>query len=166
MTKKKVKKKPSEIEWGGIGDPEYLESVTGGKVFKGKVATDEEVCEFFGMDEGKRIYDEFFAQEPNFGDNALIVHHKNTFKKCVDISRAKCADYAGDFDPLANFRMCQQFGVSLEHGIMVRLSDKISRIGRLLNKENAVADEKIEDSIEDAIVYLSILLFALKEKND
>jgi len=100
------------------------------------------------------------------GDNALIVHHKNTFKKCVDISRAKCQDYAGDQDPLANFRMCQQFGVSLEHGIMVRLSDKISRIGRLLNKENTVLDEKIEDSIEDGIVYLSILLFALKERNE
>ncbi len=147
MKKKPEKKKPKEINWDRMGDPKYVAKVLGGKV-----ATDEE------------MYDLFFADEPNFGDNALIAHHKKVFKKCVDISRAKCQDYAGDSDPLANFRMCQQFGVDTEHGIMVRLSDKISRIGRLLNKENTVLDEKIEDTILDGINYLSTLYFALLEK--
>lgn len=109
---------------------------------------------------GEQEYVDSFA----FVDNKMIVHHKNVFKKCIEISRAKCADYAGDLDTLANFRMCEQFGVPLEKGIMVRLSDKISRIGRLLDNENKVLDETIEDSILDGINYLNILHYALEDK--
>lgn len=114
----------------------------------------------------QEVYDFFFSGDANFHDNALIAHHKNVFKKCVDISRAKNHDYGGDKDVLYNFRMSEQFGVSVEKGIMVRLSDKFSRIATLIDSEAQVKDEKIEDTLLDMINYASILLFALKEKNE
>ena len=155
-----VEKKPKNIDWGRIGDPEYLASVTGGKI-----ATDEEVCESFGVEEGKRIYDKFFVIEPNFGDNELLTQTKLSYAKCIEIMEAKNADYATAEDPLKNFRMCEQFGVSTSKGIMIRLSDKITRIGNLLDHEANVKDESIEDTILDACNYLMILYYSLKEKD-
>jgi|GEM_PF-1796421 len=94
--------------------------------------------------------------------NPLSAHMWETFNQCLAISRRKNADYATDSDPLANFRACQQFGVPLTKGIMVRLSDKFARIGNLLDREAQVKDEAIADSIMDAIDYLAILLYALE----
>lgn len=94
--------------------------------------------------------------------NPLHNHMKDTFDLCLAISIQKNADYAGDEDPLANFRACQSFGVPMVRGIMVRLSDKMARIGNLLDKEASVKDEKIADSIDDAINYLAILKYALE----
>ena len=53
--------------------------------------------------------------------------------------------------------MSVQVGVTPERGLLVRISDKISRISNLLDKEAAVKDESISDSIDDAINYLAIL---------
>jgi len=95
-------------------------------------------------------------------ENPLHNHMRETFANCLSISVAKNADYANSDDPLANFRACQSFGVPLVRGIMVRLSDKMARIGNLLDKEASVVDEKIGDSIDDAINYLAILKYALE----
>lgn len=47
---------------------------------------------------------------------------------------------------------------STEKGILVRLSDKMSRITNLIEGgEAAVSDETVVDTIEDAINYLAIL---------
>jgi hypothetical protein len=95
--------------------------------------------------------------------NTLHAHMQQTFAACLAISRKKNADYATDSDPLANFRVCQQFGVTLPQGIMVRLSDKFSRIGNLLDgRTPAVEDERLTDTIQDAVNYLAILAYALE----
>src|SRR5664280_712804 len=106
----------------------------------------------------ENIFDEVYCPDgwPKT-ENPLHNHMRDTFVRCLAISVAKNADYAGDSDPLANFRACTQFGVPLVKGIMVRLSDKFARIGNLLDKEAKVKDEKITDSIDDAIDYLAIL---------
>ncbi len=83
---------------------------------------------------------------------------------CIEIMIAKSKDYAKDFDPFANFRACEMFGVTLEKGILIRISDKISRIGNLLEKEAHVKDESIHDTIRDAINYLNIISISLIEK--
>jgi Zn-finger nucleic acid-binding protein len=94
--------------------------------------------------------------------NPLCDHMAETFRVCLAISRRKNQDYASDADPLANFRACQQFGVTLPQGIMVRLSDKFSRIGNLIDgRDPAVRDERLEDTIQDAINYLAILAYAV-----
>lgn len=104
-------------------------------------------------------------QDPSEEGNPLHNHMRDTFANCLTISIAKNADYAGSDDPLANFRVCQKFGVPLAKGILVRLSDKFARIGNLLDREARVKDEKIVDSIDDAINYLAILRYALETES-
>jgi hypothetical protein len=53
-------------------------------------------------------------------------------------------------------------GVPIARAILVRMTDKMSRISNLLDKENSVKDEKIEDSIYDLINYAAILRAWLK----
>lgn len=85
-------------------------------------------------------------------------HVGDTFNQCLEISKAKNADYAASEDPFANFRQVENLGLcSVQQGIMVRLSDKITRICNLLDRPAAVADEAVEDTIRDAINYLAIL---------
>lgn len=101
--------------------------------------------------------------------NHLHEHMEKTFKKCLSISKKKNADYTGATesagDPFANFRRSEVVGVEVEQGILVRLMDKVSRISNLLEAEAQVEDEKIQDTIEDAINYLAILLAYIEEGN-
>jgi hypothetical protein len=93
---------------------------------------------------------------------------RETFDRCLAISVAKNQDYSdGASDPLSNFRLCEQFGVSMPQGIMVRLSDKFSRISHLLDGHDpAVTDERLSDTISDAVNYLAILAYALEERHE
>jgi hypothetical protein len=92
---------------------------------------------------------------------AFHEHMRATFAKCLEISKAKNADYAGSSDPFANFRQVKHLGLcSVSTGILVRLSDKFTRISNLLagdGRSPEVKDESIDDTIDDAINYLAIL---------
>ncbi len=74
-------------------------------------------------------------------------------------------DYAQDTDPLSNFRRSQAFGVPAWKGILVRLSDKWSRIEQLASGKVA-KNESMRDSLMDNAVYslLGILLLDEIEK--
>lgn len=89
---------------------------------------------------------------------------EKTFSTGLDIIRKKNHDYGGPVDHYKNFRFAEQLGVSVEKGILVRISDKLARISNLLDRPAAVADEKIEDTILDAINYLAILKAYIYEK--
>jgi hypothetical protein len=80
------------------------------------------------------------------------------------IIKLKNADYATDIDPFKNFRSAEMVGVDVEKAILVRVLDKLSRIGNLLDKEPSVVEESVEDALTDAINYLAILL--AKRKSD
>lgn len=55
------------------------------------------------------------------------------FDTMLKIAEAKNADYCGSDDPFANFRQIENIGVTTaEVGILVRMSDKMSRIANLL----------------------------------
>lgn len=110
-------------------------------------------------------FDEDDDEEPP-ACNPLHQYMRANFDDCLAISVAKNADYASGADPLQNFRACEAFGVPLIKGIMVRLSDKFARIGNLLDREAKVKDEKITDTIKDAQVYLSILMYALETEGE
>jgi hypothetical protein len=66
-------------------------------------------------------------------------------------------DYAGhtEKDPFANFRLCESAGLcSTAAGILVRLSDKLSRLATFVAKGKlTVSDESVEDTILDVINY-------------
>ena len=88
----------------------------------------------------------------------------DNYAKSLKIMKKKNADYCGDSDPLANFRRVESFGLSLEQGILVRMSDKMARIGNLLLTTAQVKDESIEDTLIDLMGYANIMLVALQNK--
>ncbi len=88
---------------------------------------------------------------------------KNLFEDCYVMVEKKNGDYANSEDPFRNFRASTHVGVNPDRAILVRLSDKIARISNLLDKEAEVEDEKIQDTIQDAINYLAILYLFLQD---
>jgi hypothetical protein len=84
------------------------------------------------------------------------------------IHSMKNADYSKDEDPLSNFRIIESIGIPAWIGIVVRLSDKLSRIMQLTRKalggrEAAVKDETVKDTLIDLANY-SILCTILYEE--
>jgi hypothetical protein len=90
-------------------------------------------------------------------DNQLIASIRSRFARCLSIAAAKNADYAASPDPFRNFRRAEMVGVSVERGILVRLTDKLCRVSNLLDADAEVKDERVTDTIDDAINYLAIL---------
>lgn len=87
----------------------------------------------------------------------FLKHLKQTFNNCYLVAEQKNKDYANSDDPFKNFKMSEQVGVSPDRAILVRVSDKLSRISNLLDRKGVVSDERIEDTIDDMINYLAIL---------
>lgn len=88
----------------------------------------------------------------------FIQEIKKIYQEGVSLIEKKNADYATEADPWRNFKFAELVGVSVDRAILVRISDKIARISNLTEKEASVVDEKVEDTILDAINYLAILL--------
>lgn len=81
-----------------------------------------------------------------------------------EIHSKKNRDYAGD-DPLSNLRLCEQFGIPPWLGVLVRMSDKYSRIVQLASgKQPAVKEEKITDTLKDLAVYSLLCVILYKER--
>ena len=107
------------------------------------------------------------TNEPIIPKNILLEDMEFTFGQCLQTAIAKNSDYGGsNNDPYANFRNSTIAGVKVEQGILVRMSDKMSRIGTLLQKEAKVKDEAIEDTLMDLINYAAILKSYLKNNKD
>jgi hypothetical protein len=75
-------------------------------------------------------------------------------KEMLELTTKKNNDYASDDDPFRNFRAFEELG------ILVRLSDKFSRLRTALydRKDMAVSDETVEDTILDLATYAVLLL--------
>lgn len=91
-------------------------------------------------------------------------------KSQLETMIAKNHDYAGDNpdDPMANFNLVEtMLGISAEMGLMVRILDKENRIANFLKTGiMKVADEKIDDTIDDAINYHRLLKFRIQQRRD
>jgi type IV secretory pathway TrbF-like protein len=87
----------------------------------------------------------------------FLKHIEKTFKDCLTTAKLKNQDYANSDNPFKNFEMSLQVGVNVDRAILVRTSDKLSRISNLLDRDASVKDERLEDTIDDAINYLAIL---------
>ena len=82
------------------------------------------------------------------------------YAKLKATSQKKNSDYCGsdvEADPFHNFKQAPGLAkITVEQGMIVRLSDKLSRLGSLLDpnsKGPQVSDESIEDTINDFICY-------------
>lgn len=87
---------------------------------------------------------------------------QRSFEENLEISRKKNADYADNDDAFKNFRACELAGISVEQGIIVRMSDKLVRAGNLLTREAKVTDESILDTLSDLANYATILKVYIK----
>jgi len=109
------------------------------------------------IERGMRAYLPRADTKAGLPTNPLHAHMRETFYRCLAISVAKNQDYASSDDPFKNFRRAEMAGVSVEQGILVRLTDKLCRIGNLLEHDAAVKDERIGDTIDDMVNYAAIL---------
>jgi hypothetical protein len=98
------------------------------------------------------------------------VHGHPEFYKILDELRdlhsRKNHDYAGD-DPLSNLKMCEVGGLAGWKGVVVRLTDKISRLLTFMKKgEFQVKDESVEDTFKDAAIYSILGLVLYRESKN
>lgn len=94
----------------------------------------------------------------------LFELHKKLSSRGLEIMRAKNHDYSKGH-PLGNFMVAESLQVcSAEDGIIVRISDKLSRLASILKKGTKVKDESVEDTIVDAINYLVLLAAVIEYK--
>ena len=87
--------------------------------------------------------------------------------KMKEIHDAKNSDYSETNDSLSNFKMSERFGIPSHIGVLVRISDKYSRICQLINKgeeNNSVKDETIDDTLLDLANYC-LLMIILRRNN-
>lgn len=87
--------------------------------------------------------------------------HAETCATGLELMKRKNADYS-KADPLGNFFVAESLqACSAEAGIIVRMSDKLSRLVSILSKgECQIKDESVDDTIIDIVNY-SVLLRAV-----
>jgi hypothetical protein len=87
-------------------------------------------------------------------------------QEMADLHSNKNHDYAGN-DPLQNLRLCELGGLAGWKGVVVRLTDKISRLLTFMNTgELKVKDESVEDTFKDAAVYSVLGLILYREQKN
>ena len=79
--------------------------------------------------------------------------HKNICLEALDLMKKKNDDYASNADPFMNFRRAEYLGFSTaELGVLIRMTDKMSRISSFLNRGNlSLKNESVYDAIVDII---------------
>jgi hypothetical protein len=93
----------------------------------------------------------------------LYILHEKLCKQALGLMKLKNQDYAHGEDPFRNFRTSTVVGIEPERGILIRLLDKLTRAGNLIDKDPEVKDEKMEDTILDILNY-TILFYAVNNE--
>ena len=78
------------------------------------------------------------------------------------LHESKNHDYAEDADPLSNLRRAEAMGIPAWKGVLVRLTDKWSRIEQLANGKSP-KHESLRDSLIDNAVYSLLCVLLLEE---
>lgn len=101
--------------------------------------------------------------------------HTEVCEQARALSMSKNTDYSapgrrpGDpYAIFANFMQAERYGLcTVEQGILVRISDKISRMCSLIHPEHlrAVLNESLRDAVMDTINYLILMLAYLDTRD-
>jgi hypothetical protein len=96
----------------------------------------------------------------------LFKLHSEICEEALELMRKKNNDYACSADPFMNFKRAEYLGFSTaELGVLIRMTDKMSRISTFLNRgELSLSNESVYDAIVDMINYSVILAGLLKDK--
>lgn len=97
-----------------------------------------------------------------------FVFAEQFFGKCLEISKAKNADYTGGAaDPFANFKAVEILGITTEQGFLTRMMDKMKRIASFAEKgELQVKDESVTDTLRDLANYACLLAGYIESKKE
>lgn len=84
------------------------------------------------------------------------------------IHNLKNEDYAKTGDPYYNLRGCEDMGIPAWKGVIVRMTDKMSRLKNLARDPNGARNEPIEDTFDDMGIYSALgkLLYKEWKKNE
>lgn len=111
------------------------------------------------------LYNEVTKEKKKFTREDMLKEFKLTVDKMYEIAKKKKADYSWNW-PFENFETVEKLSITkTANWILVRMTDKITRIVNLLEKENQVKDESIEDTLIDLANYSILLKIYLQNKN-
>ena len=98
----------------------------------------------------------------------LMKIHEELCLKGRELMDKKNRDYAGrdGTEPFANFTRVESMGIcSTESGMLVRLTDKMSRLSSFTESGKlAVENESFEDTVVDVINYMVLFYAYIKDK--
>lgn len=98
----------------------------------------------------------------------LMKIHEELCLKGRELMDKKNRDYAGrgGTEPFANFTRVESMGIcSTESGMLVRLTDKMSRLSSFAESGKlAVENESFEDTVVDVINYMVLFYAYIKNK--
>ena len=80
-----------------------------------------------------------------------------------ELRASKGHDYAETTDPLSNLRMAKNLGISPLDGVLVRMSDKWSRLCQL-RRGKSPKHESLRDTLIDNAVYSLLAVLLLDEQ--
>ncbi len=83
-------------------------------------------------------------------------------REIVALHAKKNHDYAEAGDPLSNFKRAERLGIAPFMGVLVRMTDKWSRIEELV-KGKTPKNESLRDSLIDNAVYSLLAVLLLDE---
>lgn len=87
----------------------------------------------------------------------MLNHIEDTFNYCLLLVKRKNEDYAVEDNPFKNFEASTIIDVDPNKALLLQVVNKITRISNLLEKEAEIKEDKVTDSIVDAINYLALL---------
>jgi len=91
----------------------------------------------------------------------------NLLGDMAELHSRKNHDYAGEGNPLRNFYKSEEQGIEPWRGVMVRLSDKWSRLESFCKQGTfVVKDESLEDTLMDNAVYSLIAIILRREQKE
>jgi Nucleotide modification associated domain 1 len=104
-------------------------------------------------------------------ENTIVPRHGHArfytlLKEMEDLHNRKNANYSSDSDPLSNLKECEKFGIPAHVGVMVRITDKISRVQQLLLGKPDLVGESIKDTLFDMAVYSLLAIILIEEKEN
>lgn len=80
------------------------------------------------------------------------------------LHNGKNHDYSEDADPLSNLRRAEALGVPAFKGVLVRMSDKWSRLEQLVGAGKTPNHESVRDTLMDNAVYSLLAILLLDEQ--
>ena len=91
--------------------------------------------------------------------NQFLEYDKKISELAHSLMERKNDDYANSDYAFANFKHSEIAGVPMSLGVIVRMTDKLSRISNLIRKggTGAVVDESLLDNIMDIKNYAGLL---------